>query len=121
MNICSDIFESVIAGLYLDGGLEVAKKFIYENLLNITKKESKDVDYKSKLQEYAQKKKLGTIKYVQIEKRGPDHSPEFTCAVNMGSKRMESGVGKNKKQAEQNAAKVTLQMLQTHQKRGKQN
>ena len=95
-NMCSDLFESIIAGIYLDGGFECSKKFIYDKLLrNISrvKGNSAQSDCKSKLQEYVQKRKLGKIEYKQVNKTGPDHAPEFTCSVYINNKLAGENVG----------------------------
>jgi len=121
-NMCSDLFEAVVAGIFLDGGLDNAKKFIYDNLLKSANKSVPDTDWKSRLQEYVQKKKLGRIEYLLANRTGPDHAPEFTFKLSLAGSVIATGVGGSKKQAEQNAAKVAIKKLKTHDnKRGKRN
>ncbi|MBP5308701.1 MAG: hypothetical protein J6Z34_06170 [Clostridia bacterium] len=118
----ADLFEAVIAGIYLDGGMEAAKKFIYDKLLTPSLKAEKTVhgnDNQSRLQEFVQGKKLGKREYVLIGKEGPDHSPSFTCGVKLNGKLIAKDVGSNKKQAEQKAAQTAMKKLSIQ--RGKRN
>ncbi|MBQ9481070.1 MAG: ribonuclease III [Clostridia bacterium] len=114
LNMCADLFEAVVAGIYLDGGFDKAKKFICDKLLAPLVKEGKKyspADGKSRLQEYVQSIKAGKIEYVLIKKEGPDHSPSFTCGVKLNGKLIASDVGPSKKQAEQKAASVAMKKL----------
>ena len=120
-NMCADLFEAIVAGIYLDGGLENAKRFINENLLkNVIKspKMRSEGDFKSSLQEYVQKYKLGKIEYKQLKKSGPDHAPEFTCCVTVNGQEKAKGVGGSKKQAEQLAAKAALKKIKIGSRKG---
>lgn len=124
LNMCADLFEAIVAGIYIDGGLECARKFILDNLIKKKRHEHKEDDFKSKLQELVQKHKIGRIEYTLIDKRGPDHAPQFTCKVSVGGTISASGVGPNKKQAEQLAAKAAIKKIETKKlenKRGKSN
>ncbi len=116
INMCADIFESVVAGIYIDGGLENAKKFICTHLLKEVKKTKSVGDCKSALQEYVQKYKKGVVEYALREKKGPDHAPTFTCKASVG-KIFAMGTGQSKRQAEQSAAQSVLKKLKN--KRGK--
>ncbi len=110
----SSIYEAVVAGIYLDGGLVPAKNFIKNTLIKeyeLVKKEKEQKakkqvvsDYKSKLQEYIQKKKLGSIAYELLWKKGPDHKPTFRVAVTLNGARISEGEGASKKIAEMQAA-----------------
>ncbi len=115
--MCENLFEAIVAGIYKDGGLACAKKFITDKLLHSAEAKGKpqNVDYKTKLKEYVEKTKQGTITYVLIEKKGPDHSPEFTCGVKLEGKLIATGVGKKKTDAEKKAAEEALKKY----KRGK--
>lgn len=107
-SIVSDVLEALIGALYLDGGMEVAKGFVHKYIL--TDIESKQVMYdaKSSLQELVQKNKAGQIQYVLLSESGPEHEKEFQCAVEINGKRMGTGIGRNKKEAEQKAAAEAL-------------
>ncbi|MBO7345241.1 MAG: ribonuclease III, partial [Clostridia bacterium] len=104
----SSIYEALVAGIYLDGGLLAVKNFISRTLIadyekNKNKKSQKKKpteDFKSKLQEYVQKKKLGSIRYELLWKKGPDHMPKFRVAVLLNGARIAEGEGESKKGAE---------------------
>lgn len=115
-NVCSDVFEAIIAGIYYDGGFENAKKFIYDNLLK--SKNKKVVDNKSKLQELVQKYKLGKIEYRLLSKTGPDHMPEFSCGVCIDGKLLSQGTAGSKKKAEQIAAETAIKKIKRQTKKG---
>ena len=111
VSILSDAFEAIIGSIYLDGGFETAKKFIYKMMTEIIATAIKGdsfVDYKTKLQELAQKKAFNKIQYEIIEEKGPDHDKLFEIQVIIGDVVMGNGTGKSKKEAEQNAAKVAI-------------
>ena len=103
-SIISDVMEAVIGAMYLDGGLEAAKTFVHKYILKDLEERQLFYDAKSSLQEYVQREKIGTISYVLVAESGPEHQKEFECAVNIGDKCMGTGKGKNKKEAEQQAA-----------------
>ncbi len=123
--LCENVVESLIAGLYLDGGLEVAKKFIYKNVINYKKeraiKQVKEADGKTLLKEYAEKLKLGKIEYALLNKTGKDHAPEFEVAVYINGKKMATAKGKSKKMAEQKCSLLAYNILNNTNKRKKKN
>lgn len=122
---CENLFEALVAGIYLDGGEEEAKNFIKRTLLSKFKPDKmsgpeggvrtvpneKPENYKGKLQEYVQKNKIGEALYKETGKTGPAHNPVFTVAVFVGGKCLGKGTGKKKTEAEQNAASVALSKL----------
>ena len=111
-SILADAVESVIAAIYLDGGYKQAEKFVFENLTKYIKLAVKGkivTDFKSYLQEYYQSKsQLCKIRYVVTKEEGPDHEKVFYVNVVVNKNVVGKGVGKNKKVAEQNAAKDAL-------------
>ena len=112
--INADTFEAVIAAVYLDGGLDAARKFVEFQLTGALKRGSigtSDENYKSKLLEYAQAKGLGIPRYLIVKEEGPDHDRTFTVDVLLSNVRKGSGSGKNKKDAEQAAAREALDRL----------
>lgn len=112
--VLSDAFEALIGAIYLDNDLNTAKRFIHEFLIDPIVKDGdylKDENYKSQLLEYAQANKLDNPNYVVIKEEGPQHDRVFTVKVNVGENFSGVGEGKNKKAAEQNAAKSTLQII----------
>ncbi len=110
-SIVSDVMEALIGAMYLDGGMEVAKQFVHKYILTDIENKKLVYDAKSSLQELVQKRKAGQIAYVLLTEKGPEHSKEFECAVEIDGKRMGTGVGKNKKEAEQKAAAAALLLL----------
>ena len=112
--ILADSVEAVIAAIYLDGGIEKAQKFIIENLKEEIEIASKNVgqkDYKTVLQEKLQKHGEVEIKYTILREIGPDHDKIFEAQVECNNKKLATGVGKSKKQAEMEAAKEALNKL----------
>ncbi len=112
--ILADSVEAVIAAMYLDGGLEVASKFIISNLKDEIEIASKNVglkDYKTVLQEKLQEKGEVKIEYIIIGESGPDHDKLFESEVRYNNKVLATGKGKSKKQAEMQAAQKALENL----------
>ncbi len=116
----SSIYEAVVAGIYLDGGLEKAKKFIkntiiadFEVLSEKRKKDSQNAkaDAKNKFQEYVQKNKLGSISYELLWKKGPEHMPEFRVASTLNGTRIAEASASSKKMAEAISAELALNKL----------
>ena len=105
--ILADSVEAVIAAMFMDGGLEPAKKFIIENLADEIEIASKSVglkDYKTVLQEKLQIHGDVKIEYIIINENGPDHDKTFEAQVSCNNKKLATGTGKTKKQAEMKAA-----------------
>ncbi len=106
-SILSNAMEAVIGAVYLDGGFNSAQEIIL-NWLKTQKIEEDSGDYKSILQEYLQKKGKAAPEYEVISTVGPEHDKIFTVKVCLGEKQLGLGRGKNKKSAEQEAAKTAL-------------
>jgi len=111
--IISDVFEAFIAAIYLDQGLDSAKKFVYNNIIPIIEESSKElfIDHKTRLQELPELNNK-TIKYVKLEEAGKPHDKKFVIAVKSGQKMLGKGIGKSKKEAEMKAAKNALLKLE---------
>ena len=112
--ILADSVEAVIAAIYLDGGLEEARRFIEENLkeeIEIASKHVGQKDYKTVLQEKLQEHGEVKIVYTIINEKGPDHDKIFEAKVECNGKQLAVGTGKSKKQAEMQAAKKALESL----------
>ena len=110
----ADSVEAVIAAIYLDGGLEPAKKFIIENLkdeIEIASKHVGQKDYKTVLQEKLQIHGDVEIKYTILKEMGPDHDKTFEAQVECNNKKLAIVVGKSKKQAEMEAARKALENI----------
>lgn len=118
----ASLYEAVVAGIYIDGGMAAAKKFIkntiikdFEEKQNFEKTKNKrkndNKDGKSAFQEYVQKRKLGSVSYETLAKNGPDHLPEFRVAALLNGQRIAEGKGASKRLAEMQAAKKALDKL----------
>lgn len=106
-SIISDVMEALIGALYLDGGFEVAEKFVHTYVLSDLENKQLFYDSKTILQEKIQK--LGkTLSYHLIEESGPDHEKIFTVEANIDGTAFSTGCGRNKKTAEQKAAYEAL-------------
>ena len=112
--IMSDAVEALIAAIYLDSSLENAEKFIIDNLREYIDESTKhvgDKDYKTVLQEKLQVHGDVSIKYNVLKELGPDHEKVFIVEVVCDNKKLAEGMGKNKKQAEMDAAKNALKNM----------
>ena len=109
--ILANTLESLLGAIYLDKGFQIVKDFVSRILLtkveNIIAKRL-DVDNKSKLQELSQEQFGITPNYEMISAIGPDHAKEFIMSVKIGDLNYGKGRGKNKQEAEENAARDTL-------------
>ena len=105
-SILADAVESVIAAMFLDGGMDVAERFILDRVLSVLDKglPVRDTDNKTKLQEKVQLKHGQTLAYQVTGESGPDHRKEFTVSVLLNGEPVGSGTGFTKKEAEQAAA-----------------
>ena len=112
--LMADSVEAVIAAIFLDSNLSQAKRFIIENLKDAVEVASKNVgmkDYKTVLQEKLQVNGEVKIQYEVIAEDGPDHDKTFVVEVTWNGKALAIGRGKNKKNAEMEAAKSALENL----------
>lgn len=113
-SILADAYESVIGAIFLDGGIKKAREFILRDLKNtITEAISGELftDYKTSLQEELQKNGNCSIIYSVIKEKGPDHDKIYVIEVIANNNLRGVGIGKSKKEAEQNAAKDALEKL----------
>ncbi len=106
--IIADIFEAVLAVIYLDKGYDVARDYVYKIVIPyILEKKVFLSDYKSHLQEMVQTEKK-SLEYVLVSETGPAHDKTFKINVLVDNIVFGTGVGKSKKEAEQNAAKDAI-------------
>lgn len=103
-SILCDLFESVLGAIYLDGGMDAAKKYVHTFLLTDIEHKSLFYDAKTILQEMVQKDGKGVVTYEVIDEKGPDHNKSFVTEVYIDGERLASGEGTSKKNAEQLAA-----------------
>lgn len=110
-SILSDAFESVIAAIYLDGGMGAAKNFVLRFVSQSTTDTAQATDYKTLLQEVIQKNPDEHLTYSLAAQSGPDHNKTFTVEVFLNSNCIGTGNGHSKKKAEQAAAKEALSLM----------
>lgn len=112
-SILADAFEAVLAAIYLDGGFEPARRHVMNFVLRELSGHDEDAfkDYKTALQEIIQRNPEESVTYFLTGESGPDHDKRFTVEVHLNSNVIGTGVGKNKKQAEQMAAKQALELM----------
>ena len=112
--ILADCLEAIIGAYYLDSGFQPAERFIHGMLIPEINKVLEDrhaKDYKTLLQEYVQKRMKTYPKYRVVQKTGPDHDKTFWIEVHVGDRSFGSGKGKNKKEAEQEAARLAYESM----------
>lgn len=111
-SILEDAFESLIAAIYLDGGLDSAREFVLSFLKPALENHKINFkDYKTTLQEVIQQNPDQSINYVFVGSSGPDHNKIFEAEVKLNSNVIGRGKGKTKKGAEQAAAKDALNLM----------
>ena len=113
-SILADVFESIIAAIYITKGYDSAFKFVevvFEKYVNFEQIIHTVDNYKSALLEYTQAERLPLPNYKTINESGPGHNRTFEVKVMIGEKELGVGIGKSKKKAEQLAAEAALQEL----------
>jgi ribonuclease-3 len=108
-SLTADAMEALLAAIFLDGGLEPARRFV-RRFIPISATETA-VDYKTDLQEVLQRDPSHAYAYHLVDSVGPDHAKVFTVEVRLDGKAIGSGTGNSKKEAEQAAAKAALEYL----------
>jgi ribonuclease III len=104
--------EALIAAIYLDQNLGIARNFILRAFGPEMQKQAHrgaETDYKSQLQEVVQAEKQMTPSYYVVKATGPDHARQFTVEVSIGGIVLGKGTGKSKKAAEMEAARIALE------------
>ena len=109
-SILENACEALIAAIYIDGGLDEARKFILPAIKK-TVAEHRITDFKSRLQEFTQSAKEGILSYKVTGETGPSHQKKFTVEASLNGNTIGRGTGTTKKEAEQNAAKEALTVL----------
>ncbi|KLV28268.1 ribonuclease III [Niallia circulans] len=111
--LLADVFEAFIGALYLDQGLDSVVAFLEEVIFPKINNGafSHVMDFKSQLQEYVQRDAVGTIEYKILLEKGPAHNREFISQVFLNNRELGTGMGRSKKEAEQQAAQKSLLML----------
>jgi len=112
--LLANAMEALIAALYLDGGIEPARRFILQHVMGEAEPSSEEAlatDYKSALQELAQSMRLPQPRYAIVEERGPEHAKTFLVEVRVGREWVSRAEGLSKKSAGQKAAQEILRQL----------
>ncbi|MBQ1951082.1 MAG: ribonuclease III [Clostridia bacterium] len=112
-SILADMYEAVLAAIYLDGGMQPAEafvlRFIIPEIENQRRRHFKD--YKTALQEIVQQNPGERLEYVLVGESGPDHNKTFSAQVHLNSNVIGAGRGHSKKEAEQQAAREALKLM----------
>ncbi len=113
-SILADVFESIIAAIYITKGYSSAFQFVeyvFDKFVNFEELIHTVDNYKSALLEYTQAQRLPLPSYKTINESGPGHNRTFEVTVFIGDNELGTGIGKSKKKAEQLAAEAALQAL----------
>lgn len=114
LSLLSNAFEAVMGAIYLESGLGGTKSIVIkllEECYPTIDLQTLSKDYKTALQEYTQAKYGITPTYEMIGSSGPDHKKEFEIEVLLGDKTLATSIGKSKKEAQQKAAQIALDIL----------
>ena len=114
ISIMADAFEALIGAIYLDSGFNSAKEFVLKHLaedFEAIQRGEYTKDFKTLLQEIAQRAGNSKVSYEVVAESGPDHCKVFEVVVNINNEKLGSGSGKSKKEAEQNAARQALRQF----------
>jgi len=113
-SLMADVFESLVAAIYLDGGMEASRRFVLQYIapeIEMAAAGELGGNYKSLLQQVSQREFGGTPTYQLLDEKGPDHAKCFKVAAHVGSRSFQGAWGRNKKEAEQRAACNALSEL----------
>lgn len=113
-SLLADVFEALLGAIYLDQGIEVARKFLEQHLFPTAEgiiASKSYLDYKSLLQEFIQQDSRISPTYHVVKSEGPDHARMFWVEAKAGGSVLGSGSGKSKQEAEQAAALTALEKL----------
>ena len=119
--LVASAFEALVGAIFCDGGWEPAHAFVTEtfaeSLRYVSATADFEGDYKTRLQEIVQKENHAPPDYKILRTEGPDHSKTFFVEVSIRGEPLGVGQGSSRKQAEQQAAKVVLEMKALEKKR----
>ena len=107
----ANLYEALIGAIYLDKGIEPAKRIILKTIWTNRQEAWKSVNHKGHLIEFCHIKQLNNPKFLITDVSGPDHQKLFEVHVKIGENVYPSGIGSNKKAAEQNAAQNAIDIL----------
>lgn len=112
-SILADMYEAVLAAIYLDGGMEPAEQFVLRFIIPEAEAQRRRQfkDYKTALQEIVQQNPGERLEYVLSGESGPDHNKTFITEVHLNSNVIGVGRGRSKKESEQQAAREALKLM----------
>ena len=112
-SILADMYEAVLAAIYLDGGMEPAERFVLRFIIPEAEAQRRRhfKDYKTALQEIVQQNPGEQLEYVLSGASGPDHCKTFISEVHLNSNVIGVGRGHSKKESEQQAAREALKLM----------
>lgn len=111
MSVLADVFESLVAAIHLDGGVLAATKFIERHMtpeIKLAASGQTGGNFKSQLQQFAQREHGVTPTYQLVDEKGPDHCKCFKVAAQVGKRRFPAAWGRSKKESEQRAAENAI-------------
>ncbi|MDR1101087.1 MAG: ribonuclease III [Clostridiales bacterium] len=109
-SIIADVFEAILGAVYLDGGMEAAKKFVMNSMndkIEQARQNKLNRDYKTEIQEIAQSRK-SVVTYRTVSEEGQDHDKTYEMELLIDGVPIARGVGKSKKSAHQDAARQAI-------------
>lgn len=109
----ADAYESLVGAIFLDTGLDTAREFVIRDIRKFMSGEElwSHRDHKTLLQELVQKRHEGNVNYAILDATGPDHDKRFVAGVYFKGRLIAQGIGKSKKEAEQEAARLAYHLL----------
>ncbi|MDA0657800.1 MAG: ribonuclease III [Planctomycetota bacterium] len=113
-SLLSDVFESLVAAVHLDGGPDASREFVERHVQTVIEeavRRGAELNHKSQLQQRVQRELGFPPTYDVIEETGPDHSKSFKISARIGDRLFFPAIGRNKKEAEQRAAGNALAEL----------
>lgn len=116
-SILADAVEALLGAIYLDGGIDPARKFVLSFIPRKAERARQGrmfKDYKTTLQEIVQQNRQETLEYRLAGEHGPDHEKVFEMELLLNSNVFAKGIGRSKKEAEQMAAKQALELMGYH-------
>ena len=109
-NIYGNILEALVAAIYLEKGYDSSKLFIINNIIKQTNIKNINIDYKSKILEWAQKKEKN-IKFINQKTKGPEHMKQYYIELFINNKKVSESWGFTKKSAEQKSSKIAYKIV----------
>lgn len=116
-SILASAFESVLGAVYIDGGYlaarQIVERLFSKRIVALETSSPFVKDYKTRLQEFMQSKYKAAPQYIIEKTEGPEHQKIFRVAIMLGEQKLSFGVGRSRKEAEQDAARKVLEGLES--------